>query len=195
MARLSLIMNPLIRVSTSTSSSFPTVSEQLRASCHKSIAAGASCWSNVRLNPFLKGDYEEKNPDFRRHFLSGAHDVFARTGSNLRLASRGRETWLGRHQRQHRQSRRKDARGRIFIPARDDSAILWTNDRSHHRRSLPLLRPPERRKQNASGRGEKIDVESRSSQNSERVGQLLQRRDRTAHRRAGRRDREIFRAR
>src|SRR4030095_12270851 len=154
---------------TSTSPSFPTVSEQLRASRHKSVAAGASRWSNVRLNPFLKGDYEEKNPDFRRRFLSGSHDVFARTGSNLRLASRGRETWLGRHQRQHRQSRRKDARGRIFIPARDDRAVLWPIEWSHHRRSLPILRPPERGKQNASGRGEKIDVESRSRQNPERV--------------------------
>src|SRR5215468_1239645 len=107
---------------TSTSSSFPTVSEQLRASRHKSIAAGAYCWSNARLNPFLRGDYEEKNPDFCRRFLFGSHDVFAPTGSNLRLASRGREAWLGSHQRQHRQSRRKDARGRIFISARDDSA-------------------------------------------------------------------------
>src|SRR5262249_43041097 len=143
---------------TSHSSSFPTVSEQLRAPRHKSIAAGASRWSNVRLNPFLRGDYEEKNPDFCRRFLSGVRDVFASTGSNLRLASRGRETWLGRHQRQHRQSRRKDARGRIFIPARDHSSILWPIDRSHHRRSLPVLRPPERGKQNAPRRGEKIDV-------------------------------------
>src|SRR5215510_4385973 len=85
-----------------TSSSFPTVSEQLRASRHKSIAAGASRWSNVRLNPFLRGDYEEKNPDFRRRFLSGVHDVFARTGSDLWVPGRGRETRLGHHQRQHR---------------------------------------------------------------------------------------------
>src|SRR5262245_9997740 len=77
---------------TSTSSSFPTVSEQLRASRHKSVATGAYRWSNLRLNPFLRGDYEEKNPDFRRRFLSCAHYVFARTGSNLRLASRRRET-------------------------------------------------------------------------------------------------------
>src|SRR5215471_346741 len=96
----------------STSSSSPTVSEQLRASRHKSVAAGAPRWSNVRLNTFLRGDYEEKNPDFSRRFLSGVHDVVVRTGSNLRLASRGRETWLGQHQRQHRQSRRKDARRR-----------------------------------------------------------------------------------
>src|SRR5215475_10464809 len=180
---------------TSTSSSFPTVSEQLRASRHKSIAAGASCWSNARLNPFLRGDNEEKNPEFCRCFLFVANDVSALTGSNLRLSSRGREAWLGSHQRQHRQSRRKDARGRLFFPARDDSAILWPIDRSHHRRSLPVLRPPERGKQNAAGRGEKIDFESRPRQNPERVGRLLQRRDRTAHRRAGRRDREIIRAR
>src|SRR5262245_37554802 len=135
---------------TSPSSSFPTVSEQLRASRHKSVADGESRWSNVRLNPFRRGDYEEKNPDFRRRLLSGAHDIFESTGSNLRLASRGRETWMGRHQLQHRQSRRKDARGRLFIPARDDSAILWPIDRSHPRRSLPVLRPPERGKQNAS---------------------------------------------
>src|SRR5215813_1301433 len=40
---------------TSPSSSFPTVSEQLRASRHKSVADGASRWSNARLNPFLRG--------------------------------------------------------------------------------------------------------------------------------------------